>query len=682
MDHQIQKNRRPENECGMFQRINFFTINAGSRFLHTILAFVLCSISPLWVKPATAQVRADFNGDLIGDVAIGVLEDPAGILDAGTVHVFYGSLGGLAAAGNSIWHQNSPGPIADAAEMYDSFGAALAAGDFNDDGFDDLAIGVPLEDVGAIVDAGAVNVIYGSAGGLTAAGNQFWNQNSAGIADAAEASDQFGHALASNDFNGDGYDDLAIGVPLENVGAIVDAGAVNVIYGSAAGLVAAGNQFWNQNSPGPIADMSEGGDNFGFALASCDFGGDGYDDLAIGVPLENVGAIVDAGAVNVIYGSAAGLAPASNEFWHQDAGTIKDVAEAGDFFGYALTVGNFNGDVQEYDNCDLTIGVPGEDVVAAADAGAVNVVYGSMAGGLTDFLNQFWHQDELTMVDTSEAGDGFGSSLTSGDFAGDSYDDLVVGVWYEDLAFADQGAVSVLYGSAGTGLTDLGNQLWNEDSPGILGVGAASDLFSSALTSDDFNGDMYDDLVATVPYEEIGAIVDAGAMNAIYGSAVIGLDSPGNQRWHQNSAGIGGVAGANDNFGFSASVSSTSMMTLNPSRVSESRERNLENPHAMESSGEVIPSHLVTSGSVLGANYPNPFNPSTAISYSINEVGPVKLTVYNVLGQLVATLVDQPEHPAGQFDVRFDAARLSSGLYVYRLESKAGVQSKSMLLIK
>ena len=87
--------------------------------------------------------------------------------------------------------------------------------DFNGDGFDDLAIGVLLEDVGSIVDAGAVNVIYGTANLLSAANDQFFTQNTTNIEDTAEASDNFGSALTSGDFNGDGFDDLAIGVPLE-----------------------------------------------------------------------------------------------------------------------------------------------------------------------------------------------------------------------------------------------------------------------------------------------------------------------------------------------------------------------------------------------------------------------------------------------------------------------------------
>src|SRR3954451_4022032 len=139
--------------------------------------------------------------------------------------------------------------------------------DFNNDGFADVALGVPGENVGAIADAGAVNVLYGTAGGLSAAGNQFWHQNVGGVADLAEAGDRFGSALAAANFGRTFHADLAIGVPGENVGAIADAGAVSVLYGTAGGVGAAGNQFWHQNVGG-VADLAEAAsDQFGSALA-------------------------------------------------------------------------------------------------------------------------------------------------------------------------------------------------------------------------------------------------------------------------------------------------------------------------------------------------------------------------------------------------------------------------------
>ena len=105
--------------------------------------------------------------------------------------MLYGSAAGLTATGSRVWHQDSAG-IEGAAEAGDLFGASLSAGDFDNDGFDDLAIGAPGEDVGTAADAGAVNVLYGSAAGLTAAGDQIWHQDSAGILDVAETGDLLG----------------------------------------------------------------------------------------------------------------------------------------------------------------------------------------------------------------------------------------------------------------------------------------------------------------------------------------------------------------------------------------------------------------------------------------------------------------------------------------------------------
>ena len=202
-------------------------------------------------------------------MAVGVpFEDLGGINTVGAVNVLYGGAGGLSATGNQFWHQNSAG-VLDASEDGDSFGRALTAGDLNGNGRDDLAVGVPQEILGNVEAAGAVNVIYGGAGGLSATGNQFWHQNSAGVLDASEASDSFGWAVATGDNNGDARDDLAVGVVGEDVGIVTFAGAVNVLYGGAGGAAATGNQFWHQNSS-DVADTAESGDDFGWSLGGSD----------------------------------------------------------------------------------------------------------------------------------------------------------------------------------------------------------------------------------------------------------------------------------------------------------------------------------------------------------------------------------------------------------------------------
>tara|TARA_R110000868_G_scaffold378658_3_gene644169 strand:+ start:22691 stop:23539 length:849 start_codon:yes stop_codon:yes gene_type:complete len=83
----------------------------------------------------------------------------------------------------------------------------------------------------------------------------------------------------------------------------------------------------------------------------------------------------------------------------------------------------------------------------------------------------------------------------------------------------------------------------------------------------------------------------------------------------------------------------------------------------------------------LDQNYPNPFNPSTSISYSISKPGNAKLEVFDLLGQKVATLINQV-HSVGQYNVDFDATNLTSGIYIYRITQSGQTLTRRMTLIK
>jgi hypothetical protein len=363
--------------------------------------------------------------------------------------------------------------------------------DFNGDGFADLAVGVPFEDIGSVADAGAVQVLYGSAAGLQALApdDQIWSQDSPDVEGSAETADQFGFSSGVGDFNNDSFDDIAVGVPYEDpdgAPAIKDAGAAAVLYGSAAGLqaVSPNDQQWVQGRGG-VQDRPEAIDHFGWSVGAGDFNGDGYADLVVGAPHENVGLErrgVNAGAANVLYGTVAGLQATApdDQFWHQDVPGVIGLAESSDALGWSVAAGDFDGD----GFADLALGVHWEDGGAESipRSGAVNILYGS-AGGIHAARDWHLEQGDDPVEDAAEKSDEFGHAVAIDDYNGDGRADLAVGVRYEEIATpADIGAVHVLYGTAeGLQAEDPDDRLWTQDSPDVEDRGERWDRFGWSL---------------------------------------------------------------------------------------------------------------------------------------------------------------------------------------------------------
>lgn len=400
-------------------------------------------------KFGQALATGDFDGDGYPDLAIGVPnEAQGGFANAGMVMVFYGSPGGL---NTTDWEQFSQSSVAGMAnEANDLFGQALAAGDFDDDGRDDLAVGVPNQDVNGVANSGAVAIFYGSAGGLFPTTTALFTQQLLAAA-GNEANDQFGITLASGDLDGDDADDLAIGTPYED-GAAVDSGAIAVVYGSAIGLTGVGFDFLDQSNASGSA--SEANDRFGFSLATGDVDGDGDSELVVGVPYEGAGALTDTGMVVVLKGSSAGL-PAGATTYFQTA-VPGEAQEAGDRFGFAVAVGDFNGDGY----ADVAASAPHEDQGGATDSGNVAVLHGGPGA-----LPAGWDEvvTELSAHGPRESGDRAGYTLAAGDFDGDGFADLAVGVPYEtEDADVDD------------------DQFLNENGPGMAEVGGVLAFFGTS----------------------------------------------------------------------------------------------------------------------------------------------------------------------------------------------------------
>lgn len=117
-----------------------------------------------------------------------------------------------------------------------SAAASGLADDFNGDGYRDLATGAPDAVAGGKAKAGAVVVKYGSSSGISAARHKTTSQSSSGVPGTSETSDRFGTELAHGDLNNDGYGDLVVGTPLEDVSGDVDGGSVTILWGGSSGL--------------------------------------------------------------------------------------------------------------------------------------------------------------------------------------------------------------------------------------------------------------------------------------------------------------------------------------------------------------------------------------------------------------------------------------------------------------
>lgn len=493
------------------------------------------------------QTFADFNNDGYDDLVVGVpRENISEITDAGAINVVLGSQDRLTGTGSQFWHRDTSG-IVDTAESNDRWGEVLATGDFDGDGYTDVAVGSPLDDIDNPDDnAGSVHILYGGASGLVTRDDVVFSQGN--LIGAVETGDQFASALAAGDFNGDGYDDLAVGSPDESVGALADAGAINIIFGSAVGLTTASNFIIVEDDFGFLG-VSQENDRFATSLAAADFDRDGDDDLAVGVPNQFLGAgLEEGGAVFVINGSANGPDVTDTQLWSQIL--LDGTEENGDRFGQQLTTGDFNGDSYT----DLAIGSPFEDVGAIADAGAVNIIFGSNAG-LTLTGNQIIDPNNADFGATLGPGAGyhFGWDITAGDYDGDGYADLAVGIPHQDLGIGpvtDQaGAAFIMFGGP-SGVKTTEFQFLAQNNISIEGTSKEYDLFGWAVSTGDYNGDGYADLaVGTIQDDDVDAVANAGSVTVFYGWEE-GVHSGFEQMWSQNSSNVPDSAEVGDLFGY------------------------------------------------------------------------------------------------------------------------------------
>ncbi|MER5467846.1 FG-GAP and VCBS repeat-containing protein [Streptomyces sp. NPDC002685] len=400
-------------------------------------------------------------------------------------------------------------------------GASAPRGDFNGDGYPDLAVGVPSAQVGSASTAGYVQVLWGGPHGAGRHGSVRISQATAGVPGTPEAGDLFGSAVTAADVDGDRFADLVVGASSESLSAdpLAEQGTVSVLRGSATGFthgytVARGDSEFSR---------------IGAVIAAADVTGDGITDLALGRRGEEHSSVV--------------LRPGPLTAPSPDTLT-GDIAEADFGRQPSLATGDFDGD--------------GDDDLAL-----------SISATETRFTQVYRWQDGAPVrlwSTTASAG-----ALAAGDFDGDGADDLALGACYPNYeedkpACANYatgsaevftgGLVHIAYGSK-SGAFGARTHDIHQDTPGIAGTAESEDRLGVSLAAADIDGDGYADLAVGDPYEAIGTRQEAGSVLLVRGTDTGLLSSGGTAMsvgFSQSTAGVQGTAEQGDHFGASVAL--------------------------------------------------------------------------------------------------------------------------------
>ncbi|MEU3546968.1 FG-GAP repeat protein [Streptomyces longwoodensis] len=386
-------------------------------------------------------------------------------------------------------------PAAPAAAVHDA-----APGDFNGDGYRDAVLSAPGANVAGKEGAGAVVVLYGAKAGLSPTRRAVITQNSAGVPDAAEASDAFGSSTATADLDRDGYADLVVGTPYEDTALGTDAGSVTVLWGGPNGLAGGTDLPTPETDPafygldvtvrtvgtgtrigvsgwhgtvlfdGPFARTGRYGSvhldqntPWPLGVALGDFDGNGTTDPA------------------VVTGGQSGLS--GGEVY-----TTTGYRKALNGNGLVIASGDVNGDGYT----DLVAGDPWDpeqDGVDGAVGGRVLVWRGSAAGITPDTVPEQLTQNTAGVPETSEKGDAFGAALTVADLNRDGLADIVIGAPSETLGGqVYAGQVTVVPGRR-TGALGTGSYLFSQDSANVPDASETDDQFGTTVAVGDVDRD-------------------------------------------------------------------------------------------------------------------------------------------------------------------------------------------------
>ena len=428
------------------------------------------------------------------------------------------------------------------------------AGDVNGDGYDDFIVGAFQANPATGTDAGAAYVVFGSAAGPGGPSMNLSGLNGTnGFTINGAVAGQFaGRSVSSaGDVNGDGIDDLLVGIRDESNGGVAGSETAYVVYGSTSGF-------------GASLDLGSLNGSNGFAVTGIDanfsdivvgsagdVNGDGIDDFVIGSQGAGTSSV---GASYVVFGQSGGMG-ASLDVSTLDGtnGFMITGTDATDNFGFAVSGGDLNND--GYD--DVIVGATGGDSSGGNNSGEIYVVYGAATGIPANIDVATLNGTNGVMIGGALVDAEAGNSVSSaGDVNGDGIDDLVIGARGENYSTGGAYVVFGQTGGLGTGV-DL-STLDGTNGFRIVGTEENGEAGYSVSMAGDINGDGFEDIIigarGTTGYDPYGGqYANFGSSYVVFGSgAGFGSTVNLNQLDGNNGFLINGVEGE-DTFGTSVS---------------------------------------------------------------------------------------------------------------------------------